>query len=49
VSIVRAVVELVKTMIDFVVLLFIPLVPSLNKIVGAAVTDENVGRIDNDV
>ncbi len=47
-SIVRAVVELVKTMIEFAVLLYIPLVPSLNKIVGA-VTDENVWRIDTDV
>ena len=34
VSIVKAVVELVKNMIEFDVLLYIPLVPSLNKIVG---------------
>jgi hypothetical protein len=45
VSIVKAVVELVKTIIEFVVLLYIPLVPSLNKIDGL-VTDENVGSID---
>jgi glycosyltransferase involved in cell wall biosynthesis len=45
VSIVNAVVELVKNIIEFVVLLYIPLVPSLNKIDGL-VTDENVGSID---
>jgi hypothetical protein len=44
VSIVKAVVELVKHIIEFVVLLYIPLVPSLNKIVGL-VTDEYVGKI----
>ncbi len=33
----------VKTIIEFVVLLFIPIVPSLNKIVGL-VTDEYVGK-----
>jgi hypothetical protein len=46
VSIVKAVVELVKNIIELVVLLYIPLVPSLNKIDGL-VTDENVGSIDN--
>ncbi len=40
-SIVNAVVELVKHIIEFVVLLYIPLVPSLNKIV-----DEYVEKID---
>jgi hypothetical protein len=34
-----------KTIIEFVVLLYIPLVPSLNNIVGL-VTDEYVGNID---
>ncbi len=46
VSIVNAVVELVKNIIEFLVLLYIPLVPSWNQIVGL-VTDEYVG-IDKD-
>jgi hypothetical protein len=45
---VKAVVELVKKIIQFVVLLYIPLVPSLNKIEGL-VTDENVGKLVIDV
>jgi hypothetical protein len=45
VSIVKAVVELVKHIIEFVMLLYILLVPSLNKIVGL-VTDEYIGEID---
>ncbi len=49
VSIVNAVTveELVKNIIEIVVLFYIPLVSSLNKIVGL-VTDEYIGRIDND-
>jgi hypothetical protein len=45
-SIENAVVELVKNIIELVVLLYIPLVPSLNKIEGLVI-DENVGSVVN--
>jgi hypothetical protein len=47
-STVSASILLVNILITLFDGLYMPLVPSLNKIVGA-VTDENIGRIDTDV